>query len=221
MAYTKTEWVNGTSPNINANNLNKIEQGIYDNDTHIGNLDNLSTTAKSNLVAAVNEVASSSGGGAPIGVGMDYFGTTAPEDWMFADGSAISRTEYAELFAIIGTTYGVGDGSTTFNLPDKRERVSVMYKENSTMGTTGATFGTMGAKGGEDMHTLDTTEIPSHNHKVTTKEGYGTGSTYYVAGIHQETTTATKEINTSSTGGGNAHNNLQPYLVCNYIIKVK
>jgi microcystin-dependent protein len=62
----------------------------------------------------------------PVGSGIDFFGTTPPENYMFADGRAISRTEYSELFSIIGTTYGTGDGSTTFNLPDKRERVSVM-----------------------------------------------------------------------------------------------
>ena len=62
----------------------------------------------------------------PIGSGMDYYGSVAPKNYMFADGSAISRTRYAELFNIIGISYGEGDGSTTFNLPDKRERVSVM-----------------------------------------------------------------------------------------------
>ena len=62
----------------------------------------------------------------PIGSGMDYYGTEAPANYMFADGRELSRTEYAELFAVIGTTYGAGDGSTTFNLPDKRERVTMM-----------------------------------------------------------------------------------------------
>ena len=62
----------------------------------------------------------------PVGSGMDYYGTEAPLNYMFADGRELSRTEYAELFSIIGTTYGAGDGVNTFNLPDKRERVSVM-----------------------------------------------------------------------------------------------
>ena len=62
----------------------------------------------------------------PVGSGMDYYGTEAPLNYMFADGRELSRTEYAELFSIIGTTYGAGDGVNTFNLPDKRERVSIM-----------------------------------------------------------------------------------------------
>ena len=134
---------------------------------------------------------------------------------MFADGSAISRTTYAALFEIIGTTYGSGDGSTTFNLPDKRERVSVMYKEDSTMGTTDASFGTLGAKGGEDTHTLVDNEIP-------------TGFVTNVSPSSQKTWDVTKTNNsvtsvsqTKNTSGGQAHNNLQPYLVCNYIIRVQ
>ena len=67
----------------------------------------------------------------PIGSGMDYYGTEAPTNYMFADGTAISRIEYSELFSVIGTTYGAGDGSTTFNLPDKRERVTAMYCKGS------------------------------------------------------------------------------------------
>lgn len=56
----------------------------------------------------------------PTGVLQDFAGTSAPDGWLLCDGSEVSRTEYAALFAVIGTTYGVGDGSTTFNLPDER-----------------------------------------------------------------------------------------------------
>lgn len=61
----------------------------------------------------------------PKGTMWNYAGDTAPTGWLFCDGSAISRTTYADLFAVIGTTYGVGDGSTTFNLPDSRGRALI------------------------------------------------------------------------------------------------
>lgn len=157
----------------------------------------------------------------PIGTGFDFYGTTAPENYMFADGSAISRTEYAALFAVIGTTYGVGDGSTTFNLPDKRERVTVMYKSDSTMGTTDALFSTMGAKGGEDKHTLTVDELAAHTHSYTRYNGYqaNVDSSAGSGGRLQNANTTSQT--SGSTGGDAAHNNLQPYLVCNYIIRVK
>ena len=194
MSYTKVGWANGTAPYINADNLKHMDDQIYEN---------------------------SQNGNIPIGIGMDFYGTTVPTGWMFADGSAISRETYSELFAIIGTTYGTGDGSTTFNLPDKRERVSVMYKSESTMGTAGATFGTLGAKGGEDKHALIVDEIPSHTHNYdktsanTANDFNRTFNNTAVTGISFNATQS------SATGGGQSHNNLQPYLVCNYIIKVK
>ena len=157
----------------------------------------------------------------PLGSGIDFYGTTIPENYMLADGSAISRTTYASLFAVIGTTYGSGDGSTTFNLPDRRERVGVMYKEDSTMGTTGALFDTLGAKGGEDKHQLTVQELPAHNHTITVKGGYGTGSTDYANQIKPETITASKDVSSNNTGSDTAHNNLQPYFVCHHIIRVK
>lgn len=66
----------------------------------------------------------------PLGSGLDYWGSTTPNSaFAFPYGQAISRTTYASLYSVLGTTYGSGDGSTTFNLPDKRGRVSAAYDE--------------------------------------------------------------------------------------------
>lgn len=161
--------------------------------------------------------------GMPIGSGCDYFGTTAPDKFMFADGSAISRTDYAELFTIIGTTYGTGDGSTTFNLPDKRERVTAMYKEGST------NYGTLGKKVGSSTHTLTTAQLPAHDHQLPyIPSSNGSLKTNYNYGIAQGSATTDGNGNgnggnlgTATTGSGSAFNIIQPTLVCNYIIKVK
>jgi len=111
----------------------------------------------------------------PVGAGLDFWGTTAPTNYMFAYGQAISRTTYSALFALIGTTFGAGDGSTTFNLPDKRGRAS-FGKDNMggssanrlTAAATGGINGsTLGATGGEQAHTLTSAEIPAHTHPVT------------------------------------------------------
>ncbi len=89
--------------------------------TAVGDLSTLQTTIKSNLVDAINEVFNKPS--VPIGVINPYGGNVAPTGWLMCDGSAVSRDTYADLFSIIGTAYGGGDGSTTFNLPDMRESV--------------------------------------------------------------------------------------------------
>ena len=210
----KIQWKNNSRPAMNETNLNAMQTNI---ETYVEN-------NMEEMQRKVDGVIS----GMPVGSGCDYFGSTAPEDFMFADGSAISRTTYAELFAIIGTTYGAGDGSTTFNLPDKRTRVSVMRQDNDD------TFANLGATGGEKKHTLTKAELPnytlynqSHSHNVVSLAGYGgqvgnnpgvnggnnTGSFNYTSGG--------ATIKVDSGGSGTAMNNLQPYLVCNYIIKVQ
>lgn len=114
----------------------------------------------------------------PVGALMPYAGNTAPSGWLLADGSAVSRTTYASLFAVLGTTYGAGDGSTTFNLPDLRGRVPAgkddmggVAANRLTSGGSGVDGVTLGAQGGSETHTLLSSEIPSHAH------GAGTFST--------------------------------------------
>lgn len=134
----------------------------------------------------------------------------APAGWLLCDGTAVSRTTYSSLFSIIGTTYGVGDNSTTFNLPDLRGRVPIGSGQGS-----GLTNRTLGGTGGSETHTLTVDEIPAHTH--TYERNIGTASPTGSGGVTCRDLLDYPE--TSSTGGGQPHNNMQPYLVVNYIIK--
>lgn len=150
----------------------------------------------------------------PIG-SMIPFGSqeNIPSNWKICDGSAISRETYAELFNVIGTSYGEGDGTTTFNLPNKRGRVSVGLDSNQTE------FNTIGKKGGEKTHQLKVEELPSHAHTV--KGTVGSGG--YVEGVsfgNSANPGYTSWVGMSGVGGNQPHNNLQPYEVDVWIIKV-
>ena len=147
----------------------------------------------------------------PAGSISMYAGSTAPTGYLLCDGSAVSRTTYADLFTAIGTTYGTGDGSTTFNVPNVKGKVPVGRDSGDT------SFDTLGETGGAKTHTLQVTEIPAHHHqgnKVTVCTAHTGATTGNVANDASGT-----DWNTSDTGGGQAHNNLQPYIVFNYIIK--
>jgi len=146
----------------------------------------------------------------PPGVILPYGGATAPSGYLLCDGSAVSRTTYADLFDVIGTTYGAGDGSTTFNLPDLKGKVPV-GKDSSQ-----AEFDTLGETGGAKTHTLTEDEIPSHAHTIEGRTGGSGGPDRVVKGNYTDNIT---NLSTSSVGGGQAHNNLQPYITLNYIIK--
>lgn len=92
----------------------------------------------------------------PAGIIMPFAGTVAPENYLFCDGSAVSRTTYATLFGVIGTTFGAGDGSSTFNLPDLSGRVPLGVSQSHALGTTG----------GSETVTLTEQELPAHVHEV-------------------------------------------------------
>lgn len=140
---------------------------------------------------------------------------TAPSGWLLCDGSAVSRSTYSSLFAVVGTTYGSGDGSTTFNVPDFTGRVAIAA---GTGNASDATAHALGDTGGTETHTLTESEMPAHTHSnsvASYADGSGVGtwpggnSPFY----------GTHTWNTESTGGDTAHNNLQPYTVINFIIK--
>lgn len=146
-------------------------------------------------------------GGLPAGSIIQWGTNTPPTNWLICDGSAVSRSTYSSLYAAIGTTYGTGNGSTTFNLPDLRGRVPV--------GKNSGTFGTLAGTGGAETHTLTVAEMPSHQHTQATGGNLTTALPQAGSGIIGTANTSL----TTATGGGQAHNNLQPYLVVNYIIK--
>lgn len=137
-----------------------------------------STTAYASTAAGTSgQVLTSNGTSAPTwttvatppGVIQQYAGTSAPSGYLLCQGQIVNRTTYAALFAVIGTTYGSGDGSTTFNLPDLRQRVPVGKHSSGT-------FLTLGSTGGSETHTITTTELPTHNHGVGTLATSSSGS---------------------------------------------
>jgi microcystin-dependent protein len=218
----------------------------------------------------------------PIGIIQAFAGSAAPSaNWLLCQGQAVSRSTYSSLFGLVGTTYGVGDGSTTFNIPNLSGRVPVGRDAGQ------AEFDTLGETGGAKTHTLVTGEIPAHQHDI--QHGHsGSGSVSGTVTVNDDTTDLVTRLTTLSdgdfvtgiattpwnafsppamlqsalsstnplvgmavsyilqhghtasfsgsvsvtvnplaagnlsqpTGGNGAHNNLQPYIVLTYIIKV-
>lgn len=184
-------------------------------------------------------------GAMPTGAVMAFAGSAAPTGWLLCFGQAISRTTYAALFAVIGTTYGAGDGGTTFNLPDGRGR-SVIGKDDMggaaanriTTAGSGLDGKALGANGGSESHKLTIEQLPSHRHEGNTNQSGG-HSHYYTGAatdvnyggdrpsgkggnsksITDEAGIHTHTLETNYKGGDQPHPNLQPSIILNYIIR--
>jgi len=171
----------------------------------------------------------------PAGVVSPYAGSSAPSGYLLCYGQAVSRSTYSALFSAIGTTYGVGDGSSTFNLPDLRGRAVAGQDDmggssaNRLTNQTGGVNGdTLGGTGGAETHTLTTAQLASHTHgagsyEVSTTKRVGSGGTGSHLDMPDAESTATVTFSVSGTSGsagsGSAHNNVQPTIILNYIIK--
>ena len=151
------------------------------------------------------------------GMIIEYGGidTQIPSGWQLCDGSAISRTTYADLFTGIGTTYGVGDGSTTFNLPDLRAKNPMGVNDSSLDNGEDLSLTTRNRAdtGGTETIVLITDELPSHRHGGHRGGSQNTDSGAGVLVVNSGST------NVNATGGNTAHNNLQPSTTMNYLIK--
>jgi microcystin-dependent protein len=175
-------------------------------------------------------------GAMPPGSVVAFAGATLPGaagTFLWCQGQLVSRTTYAALFTAIGTAFGAGDGSTTFAVPDMRSRSPVGVGQG-----TGLTNRLLAAAGGEETHLLSVSELASHGHGATVNDNghahnpwavdhnFSAGSAFtggVLAGTtpYGNTTVNGTGISVSiAASGGNArHNNMQPFLALNYIIK--
>lgn len=203
----------------------------------------------SGIKKSVAQPASQPGDVFPSGTILQYAGSTPPTNWLFCDGTAVSRTTFATLFGVIGTTYGPGDGSTTFNLPDLRDRVPVGKSGTKALGSTGglATVSLTAAQNGAHSHggvsgsnNQDHSHDMAHDHPLQVASSGGAGTTYaFGAAVGTVTdvggggagspikmkngntggASAGHTHNISSDGSGTAHENMPPYVAVNHMIK--
>lgn len=150
----------------------------------------------------------------PIGGIIAFASDTIPNGWLLCDGRAVSRTEYSELFKAIGTKHGSGNGSTTFNLPNPKGRTLVGKDSTDT------DFNELGKTGGEKTHTLTVDEMPSHKHELIVNKQQG-GVNAALQPTWGTAFSSTDSGSVLATGGDQPHNNLQPHIVTNFIIKAK
>ncbi len=172
--------------------------------------------------------------GIPTATIIPWSDSSVPSGYLECNGQAVSRSTYSALFTLVGTTYGAGDGSSTFNLPDVQDKCCVSKSNNKALASTGGAntvAATGNVSGSTGNHSLSTPQLASHSHSRVTAfngpgrtETFNNNSNYYRSGGGPS--------NTNSSGSGSAHSHnmsanftgdatsvLQPYLTIMYIIK--
>lgn len=159
----------------------------------------------------------------PTATVLPYAGSTAPTGYLVCAGQSVLIADYGDLYGVIGITYG-GSGSS-FNLPDLRGRVIAgqddmggTSADRLTNQTGGLNGDTLGATGGHETHTLTEAQMPSHTHTYS-ESSFGPDAKGVGGGFSPPTAVGRQQANSGSTGGGSAHNNVQPTIILNYIIK--
>ena len=149
---------------------------------------NIKTINNQSLLGSGDLDIISGGDTLPVGAIIPYSGSTIPTNFLLADGSAVSRTTYSELFEAIGTTYGAGNGSTTFNLPNLKGKVPVGRDSSDT------SFDVLGETGGEKTHQLTVNEMPSHAHDTPIHSGGSQGLLGFMGLTNGSSSTVLKHI---------------------------
>lgn len=155
--------------------------------------------------------------GLPSGSMMQFGGAAAPNGWLLCNGQAVSRNTYANLFSAIGTAYGQGDGSSTFNLPDARGRVMAGWDPSNTTarltGSTaqGASAAALGNVGGEQAHVQSLAELANHNHSINDPtHAHAIADPSHAHAVADPEHVHTLSEVPSTTGGGGSGGNPQP-----------
>ena len=175
--------------------------------------------------------------GIPTATIVPWSSSSVPSGFLECNGANVSRSTYADLFGVIGTTYGAGDGSSTFGLPDLQDNVAVGKSNNKALASTGGanTVTSTGNVGGSTANaSLSTPQIASHNHPVNPSIRNPGHNTPNASGLGNVQTQGSSSFNFSTgstgSGGGHSHNMsanfsgdatsvVQPYLTIIYIIK--
>ena len=178
--------------------------------------------------------------GIPTATIVPWSSASVPSGFLECNGAAVSRSTYSALFAIVGTTYGAGDGATTFNVPDLQDNVAVGKSGTKALASTGGanTVTSTGNVGGSTANaTLSTAQLASHTHNFRAQTTQGAPNviqcqTTTGLGGQQNTFTNSNSVNQLATGSGTGHSHnmsatfsgdatsvVQPYLTVIYIIK--
>lgn len=192
-ATAENTWDSGDTPRYDGFYVNKENNTIhYYNGETLSGVNSVDTT--------------------PVGMIMPYAGTTIPEKWIKCEGQALSRTDYSALFSAIGTTYGDGDGTTTFNVPNLQGRFPIGMNSDDT------DFNMLGATGGSKTHTQTVEELAEHNHRY----GLAYGNSDPARGLAYATTVTGmfgEQSFIENTGESQPMDIMNPYIVFNYCIK--
>ena len=237
MAYTPNVWRDGPSGRtpITAALLTRIEDGLSSVsslvDTLLERINAVKSTADGNAVKVKEHTTALQAASAalvPSGAVGPFWGLQEPAGWLLCKGQPVSRATYKELFDVIGTRSGAGNGSTTFNVPDLRE--SLVYG----VGDSGSFTQTMGAVVGEKTHTLTVAEMPSHSHPLSTNNqahsfAWGASGSVHVpvsavggAATGNQLYTQQGPWNATAAAGGSQAFPMRPSgVVANYIIRAK
>lgn len=171
--------------------------------------------------------------GIPTATIIPWSDSSVPTGYLECNGAAVSRTTYSALFALVGTTYGAGDGSSTFNVPDLQDKCCVSKSNNKSLASTGGAntvAATGNIAGSTANHSLTTAQLPSHSHSGVShfnsgnREGPGNfGPPYYQPATNGPTgnqgSGSGHSHNMSANFSGDSTSVLQPYLTILYIIK--